>query len=520
MEQRKLRLLISSLVALVALQMPAEAKQLPRLVVCITVDQLRSDYLQELTPLMGNEGFRLMLSRGQYIPNVRFPLYQINAASATATLFTGAYPSSHGVEAPTIYERGTGRTRPIFWDDANQGNYTRDALSPRALLVGTLGDRFKEASAGTALVYSIAPNSEEAMVSAGASADGAYWLDSRIGSWATSNYYPQMLPLLEQYNRSAEGPNKRLIAGDFTWKPLRSYSDPSISFSSRARSFSYRYQGSDATKFKQSALANEEVTNLALRLLETAGYEQRRAPGLLSLSYTAAPHTASELDAEDVDTYVRLDQQLARLLTALDKRFGLDNCLISLSGTGYTSYKTYTSTARGTSTVARKVSTERLSALSGMFLTASYGAGEWILSNKNGRIYLNRKLIGNRKLSLERMQQELAEFVRLADGIADAQSITSVRSSLGNEELRRVDRSVHSRYEADIYYSLLPGWTVEEQDQNPQLRAVSTAIPSPFILMGAGVLADGHNISSVYEATDIVRVICDILRIRPPNGAH
>lgn len=520
MEHRRFRrVLLSSLVALVAWQVQAETSQLPRLVVCITVDQLRSDYLEELQPMLGSQGIKLMLDRGHYTRDVRFPLYQINAASAVASIFTGTYPNVHGIEGPTVYLRGQQRSQPIFWDEAYRGNYTRDALSPNALLVGTLGDRFKEASNGTALVYSVAPDAEQALVSAGTLADGAYWIDNAIGSWCTTSYYPQMPAPLEQYNRSSEGPNKRLLSGSMLWKPLRSYSTPQVSFSTRSKAFGYRYQGADAPRFKQSALVNEEITTFAIQLIEHAGYEHRKAPGLLSLTYTTAPQTSEELSAEDIDTYVRLDEQLARLLTTLDKKIGLDNCLISLSGTGYTTYKPYAKMARTGEAPKQSLSVERLSALTNMYLTAAYGAGDWIEANSNGRLYLNHKLIENKKLRIADLQSEVADFLKAADGVGEAYSALALHRGLSSEEAIRLAQSIHSRYEADVYWTLLPGWSVEEASKHPRLQHISTAIPSPFIIMGRGV--ELRKLAFVpTEARDLVRVICSVLRIRPPNAAR
>lgn len=517
MEQRRLKLFISSLVALVGLQLQAETRPLPRLVVCIAVDQLRSDYLQELQPLMTDSGFRLMLKQGQYIENVDFPIYQINTASAVASIFTGTYPEVHGIESPSVYDRGIGKVRPLMWNEKYQGVYTKDKYSPQALLTGTLGDRFKEASSGASLVYSVAPNVEAALVSAGLFADGAYWIDSQIGSWATTSYYPQMLPRLSHYNHSGEGPSKRLIAGAYHWKPLREYKHRGVSFSSISQGFSYRYRETDVLEFKQSALVNEEVTNVALQVLGTAGFETKNAPGLISLTYSVASSTASELSVEEVDTYIRLDVEIERLLQELDLRIGLSNCFICLSGTGYTSYIP-TDFAREKD--ERKISIDRLTALSGMYLTARYGSGDWIQNNANGRIYLNKNLIDSRNLSLSRIRGDLADFVRLADGISDAQSIEHIRANSTSKVWKRVGRSIHSRHEADIYYILRPGWTAREQEHNPQLQLISTAISSPCILMGGGLVAGGLEIKAIREVTDIARVICSILRIRPPNGVH
>ncbi len=515
MEQRRFRILLSSLVALVALQVQAEAQQLPRLVVCITVDQLRSDYLEELAPLMQEHGLKQMMQEGRLYRDVRFPLYQPSVASTSATIHTGTYPHIHGIESGNIYLRGRGREQSILWDEAYQGDYTRDTYAPTALLVSSLGDRLKDASQGTSLVYSLAPDAEAAIVAAGVMGDGAYWIDNAIGAWSSTSYYPKMSAPLEQYNRSAEGPNKRLLAG-LMWRPQGSYKTPEVSFSHRDKAFSYRYQGVEAvSRFKQSALVNEEVTNFALRVLEHAGYEHRRSPGLLALTYTAQPQGSGELEAEVVDTYLRLDADIKRLLSALDRKIGLRNCLIAITGTGYTTYQPYIPLRKGEATNPRRISVERLTALTNMYLTAAYGSGEWIESNRNGRLYLNRKLIESRKLSLSAVQRSVADFLRSAEGLSMACSLDELRG--GSDLLsQQLSRSIHARYAADVYWSVLPGWEIEEASRHPQLRLTSLAVPTPLILWGPGVSREFDY--PVVEATDIVRAICSVLRIRPPNA--
>ena len=45
-----MRYLLTSLLALVALQQPLQAGDLPRVVVYITIEDLRGDYLEQLRP--------------------------------------------------------------------------------------------------------------------------------------------------------------------------------------------------------------------------------------------------------------------------------------------------------------------------------------------------------------------------------------------------------------------------------------------------------------------------------------
>lgn len=514
MEHRRFTALLTLLVAMMAIQKEAEAQQLPRLVVCITVNELRGDYLDELSPLMGNDGLKRILNTASLKSNVSFPLYQPNEGSATATIFTGAYPAQSGWGDIVAYDRNARRYLNIMTDDACQGIYTRDNYSPKNLFVETLGDRLKQASGGSSLVYSVAPSAQAAIASSGLSADGAYWLDDAISSWATSNYYGSMLPQLEQYNRSSDGPNKRIVAG-ITHRPLRSLKKQDIAYNDYSRAFVHRYNQTSVQAYKSSGLINEEITSFAVRLLEQAGYAERRTPGLLALSYTAKTSGLRELEAEDVDTYLRLDESIARLLKALEDRIGLKNCLITLSGTGYTSYLA-TDDKNRTSRLKRELSETRITALINMYLTALYGSGEWIAENSNGRIYLQKKTIEERKLSLDKVQREVANFLKGASGISYAIAASDIPQST-DLLAKSIERSVHPKYAADVYWSVLPSWTLTDVKAGSHLQYHTALCPSPFAILGADEDIK-RNHYEVRDVRDIVRVICSILRIRPPTA--
>ena len=65
LQQRSVRRLITSLFALIAIQQVALSAELPRIVVYITIEDLRGDYLQELRPLFEGKGLEWMLTEGK-----------------------------------------------------------------------------------------------------------------------------------------------------------------------------------------------------------------------------------------------------------------------------------------------------------------------------------------------------------------------------------------------------------------------------------------------------------------------
>jgi len=140
--------------------------------------------------------------------------------------------------------------------------------------------------------------------------------------------------------------------------------------------------------------------------------------------------------------------------------------------------------------------------------------------NADGRLYLNRKLAETKRIALTELQDRSATFLEEMEGIAFAVAGERllVQSSL-SDAARALRRSVHNRYLADVYWSLTPGWEVEELADNPSLWLQSTAIDHPCILFGAGVTAKDFDYP-ILEAPDVVKAIAHVLRIRPPNATR
>ena len=66
---------------------------LPRLVVMLTIDQLRTDYVEDFAPLYGEKGFRRLMREGKVFANAEMPFAGADRASALAALHTGSTPS-------------------------------------------------------------------------------------------------------------------------------------------------------------------------------------------------------------------------------------------------------------------------------------------------------------------------------------------------------------------------------------------------------------------------------------------
>ena len=142
-------------------QAQVDTRQAPKLVVSITIDQLRSDYLETFASNYGDEGFKRLLGEGTFFDNASYPFVDPDRASAIATVVTGTTPFYHSI---------TG----LQWLD-------RSSLSPVSctgdqLAVTTIGDELKISTDGSARIYAFAPTKEEAILSAGNVSDGFEWI--------------------------------------------------------------------------------------------------------------------------------------------------------------------------------------------------------------------------------------------------------------------------------------------------------------------------------------------------------
>ena len=114
----KNKVLATILFSLLVVPLVQSADNSPRLVVGITVDQLRTDYLEALQHLFGEKGFKRLMREGVVCENLVFDFPNIDKASATATLYTGTTPffSWHSVGAFFQYGISAGRVyseRPV-----------------------------------------------------------------------------------------------------------------------------------------------------------------------------------------------------------------------------------------------------------------------------------------------------------------------------------------------------------------------------------------------------------------------
>lgn len=518
-----MRKFLSSLIAILVVTNLEAQQQTPKLVVCITVDQLRGDYIEYFYNTFGESGFKRLLGEGLVYKNIRFEFSDIDQASAFATLFTGSNPCFHGISGEKTYDFEKEKEVSILFDPEYLGNYTHEHYSPKNLYSSTIGDELKIASGGRSDVYAIAPDAEAAILSAGHAANGAFWMDDLNGKWATTTYYKGIPWYVDRYNNGPESLSSRLET--MVWTPSLPL-EKLNAFPYVLDDLPFRYVFSEKTaacfpNLKTSPFINKEITRLAMQFLNYGAFGTRSCPDMLALTYYAGNYRGTlskEYTREIQDTYYQLDKDLGQLLDSIDKKVGLAHTMIVFNGSGY--YKSEEEYPDGLLINGGDFHPKRCLALLNMYLMAIYGQqNSWVKGYYHNQIYLNRKAIEDAKLDLGAVQNKAADFLREFSGVQHVTTDHALLTGDWNEGTSKFRQGTHHLRRGDLIIELQPGWKVNFDNPKEKVKIVrNNAVLTPLIFLGNGVKP--QHIYREVKATEIAPSVTHVLRIRPPNAAQ
>ena len=476
-------------------------KQMPRLVVNITIDQLRSDFLEAYAPLYGEQGFKKLMTQGRVYENASYPLIQPDRASAISTILTGTVPYYHSIVGQSWINRET--LRPQYCTEDNRQN---GIVGPHHLAVSTIGDEMKVASDGKALVFAVAPFADAAVLSAGHAADGALWLDEQNGQWTTSQYYSNEHPIMSLGFNELSHPSRDIDR--LRWVPL-----------GQERIFDFRHVFKGHKKYQEyqtSGLINAHMTDLALAYVRQKGMGKDSITDLLCLTYYAGPlghQPMSECQLEMKDTYLRLDQSIGALISQLEEKIDRKDILFVVTSTGYcdpeqTDYAKYR-IPTGTFYI------NRAAGLLNMYFGAIWGQGRYIETCTDNQLYINHKLLEQKRVALTDFCQRARDFLLQMEGVKNVYNALQLLSE-NNSHTAKVRNGFHPQHNGDILIEVNPGWHLQNEETGEDRVSLSSAIPFPIILYGADIQSE--QVNTPVTTDRIAPTLSRAIRIRAPNA--
>jgi predicted AlkP superfamily pyrophosphatase or phosphodiesterase len=323
-------ILISSLVVFPSAGNASAYNARPKLIVVIVIDQFRGDYLERYRDQFGNGGFRLFLDHGANFTDCNYDYANTRTAPGHATLFTGAYTSGHGIAANEWWDPKKKRMVTAVEDDDTKLvgiPESKTGASPHNLLADTLGDEMKLATQGRSKVFGVSLKDRAAILPGGFSADAAYWIDPKSGTWVTSTYYRPDLPKWAQdFNAS----DRAAKYWDRDWKSDKG---------DVLRSIAHRKSkdGADAGFYEvvgPTPFANDYELEFAKQLVVFEKLGSGEATDLLSISLSANDilgHQVGPDTPEMAAMALALDRELAGFFDFLGHQLGLANVWVALS---------------------------------------------------------------------------------------------------------------------------------------------------------------------------------------------
>ncbi|MBV8630481.1 MAG: alkaline phosphatase family protein [Silvibacterium sp.] len=174
----------------------------PKLIVILVLDQFRGDYLERYRSDFKARGFKLLMEHGAYFSDCYYQYANTETAPGHSTIGTGAYTDGHGIGSNEWWDLGRNKDRPITSVEDERyalvglpaGAAVAPGASPRNLIASTIGDELRLDTVGASRVYGVSLKDRAAILPAGATANGAFWIDQASGRFITSTYYMQQLP--------------------------------------------------------------------------------------------------------------------------------------------------------------------------------------------------------------------------------------------------------------------------------------------------------------------------------------
>lgn len=506
--------------------MGTEQVDRPKLVVGIVVDQMRHEYLYRFFDKYGDGGFKRLMKEGFVNKNAHYNYIPTKTAPGHASVYTGATPSVHGIIGNSWYDRRLGR------DIENVEDTVLKCFSPRNMLATTITDELKIATQGRSKVVGVSIKDRGAILPAGHNPDGAFWYEVETGNFISSAYYKNSNPeWLKKFNG-------RLYADsllNLTWNtllPIEQYTESGTDDTNYEEIFKgidrpvFPYNLAELRKkndnfelLPTTTFGNTITTLIAKAAMEGEQLGEDDITDFLAVSYSSTDkvgHGFGPQSVEVQDVYLRLDQEISVLLNYLDQHVGKGEYLVFL--TADHAVAEVPGFMRDQKIPAGLIPEDGMKDILNTYLSGLYGKDYYVDAVDNEQVYLNQKLVQEKKLDLLRIQQQVADYLAQQEGIASAfpaHRFKTIPPAEGTQTL--LFRGYHWKRSGDVLLVYEPGWLAHDPVGTSHGSGYTYDTHVPMLWFGWNV---STGVSTKRQhITDIAPTISMLLNIKLPSGA-
>ena len=548
------RVALSSLCIFALGAAQAYAADAPKLILQITVDQLRGDLPTRYYDRLGDGGFRYLWESGVVYRNAHHAHANTETIVGHSTLATGTHPSVHGMIGNLWFDRESGFTTYNVEDpdyrlltegasvdasteiDPTQRAARSDGRSPAAMLVTTFSDELRSSTNGNAKVIGVSVKDRGAISMAGHSGT-AYWFSKASGEFVTSTYYLDRYPdwVIEFNNKQ---PAQQFA--DTQWSLLHdkdSYlfgeSDDrewETDVGGFGRVFPHDFGDGSSPYFTTwltlSPAGDQIVLDFAKRALVEEEMGQDEVTDYLSVSFSSTDyvgHIFGPSSLESEDNILRLDRTLADLIAYVDKHVGLENTLIVLSADhGGPDTPGYLNSLGIPAGYVHPDSWDKAAAIAR--IKETFGIeGELIETYDHPYLYFSSQVRNDSAIDQEKLEAAVVEELLKFEGVSLAVSSYALRrGNLPDTDLyRSVLNNFNAKRSGEVFIVFEPNWFINDFDG---LTVASTHGSPwnydtfvPIVMAGAGLTP--QVVDRKVLTVDIAPTLSAYMGIRPPSGS-
>ena len=552
---RSTRFAILQSVAALVLALPfvgraADSPASPALVVVITIDQFRGDYLARFAPHLVDGGFRLLLDQGANFTDCRYRHAVTKTACGHAVVLTGVHANHHGIVNNAWTDRETLKRGNCVEDTTVQligrpesrggvrlpGSDTVAGASPKRLLASTVGDELKLRSSASKVI-GISSKDRSAILLSGKLADAAYWMDK--GTIVSSTHYMKELPAwVSAFNAAGR------VESYFgkTWDrllPVAAYDQlqgpdnmpgefgdygmgqtfPKVVNGGSAQVTPAYYEAFEGAPFK-----NEVLLDFARAAVENENLGRRGVTDLLCLSFSTNDvigHNYGPDSHELMDITLRTDRMLAEFLAFLDQRVGLKKCTIVLTADHGVAPLPERVKGLNPNLSAGRVDSVALLKACEDALNSAFGplaAGRrWLLVDENW-LFFQRDVLKEKGVASQAAEKIVRDALLTLEFVEAAYSRTDLNAgTITGPHAEGVLLSHFGPRSGDVYYHMKPFW-VERKTGTNHGTPYTYDTHVPLVWFGVGVKPGVY--SQRVGVDDIAPTIARILGVLAPPRAQ
>jgi hypothetical protein len=514
----------------------------PRLLVVISIDQFRPDYLQRFRRYFGPGGFNLLLTQGAEFSQAQYEHSITQTCAGHAVILTGSYANKNGIVANTWYNPALRRAEYCAADTAAKLiGASSEGRSPRNLRDSTVGDQLKRATGGRSRVFAIAGKDRSAIMMGGHLADAAYWTEDTVV--ATSTYYMKALPdYVRRFNSSGAISQYQ----GRIWNHLLPAAAYSIAGADNVaaeenaggmgRTFPHQLAtGASSARFMEgfetSPFENEVLVDFAMEVVRAEHLGGDEDPDLLAIGFSAndlVGHSYGPDSHEMMDITIRTDRLLERFFTFLMQQVGRDNLVIALTADHGVAPLPELLRARRPSTNAGRIDPAVIADAAERALRARFGTPRapawverpnWIMNQSWPFLYLNLPALEERGVKLEDAELVAKQAVQAVPGVAQVLTGAELAQQRAAGNHTRSELSYDPERSGQVFYVLAPYLL-------PSARPEGTTHGSPWtydthvplLLFGSGVKPGRYG--EVVGVADLAPTLSTLLGIPTPHGSQ